>query len=250
MKPLDQPKDLRRYYEDQKVVDQYMQRRTAQPLNGLLHRRQTDFLNRVVHQRGARAVLEIACGPGRLTADMRGVALGVAVDASQPMLETARKRVGAESGNWSFLRTDAFVLPFRDHSFDAVYTCRFVRHFQAVDRERLYAEVQRVLRPGGVFLVDALNREVSYAERVRKGLDKYHIYDVLYSEAELQAELTAAGFRVAEIDGILRHFPLQRQINRLRRVRLDPVARWLINTLERIPGTQANTWMVVCETKS
>jgi|JRYF01.1.fsa_nt_gb ubiquinone/menaquinone biosynthesis C-methylase UbiE len=246
MSPIDRPEDLKTYYQDRDVVDAYMERRTAQPLNGLLHRRQVDFLNEVVRQRGARRVLEIACGPGRLTTAMRGVQQGIAVDASHPMLETARRRMDVQSGSWAFLRTDAFVLPFRDASFDLAYTLRFIRHFQDDDRRRLYAEIQRVLRPGGALILDALNRDTSYPSRLERGLDHYKIYDVLYRPGEAEAELAAAGFRIERVEGILKHFPLQRRFNRLR-FRLGWAARLAINALERLPGKRPSTWMIVCE---
>jgi ubiquinone/menaquinone biosynthesis C-methylase UbiE len=250
MKPIDQPPDLQRYYQDRAVVGAYMQRRTGQPMNGVLHRRQVQFLNRVLAERAPRAVLEIACGPGRLTAAMRSLRFGVAVDASQPMLETAQQRLNGSAGQWSFLRTDAFVLPFHDASFDAVYTLRFIRHFQPEDRQRLYGEIRRVLRPRGTFIVDALNHDVSYPTRLKRGLEHYQIYDVLYRPGELEAELRTAGFRMLAAEGMLKHFLLQRQLNRLRHIRLAPLARVLINSLERIPGNQPSTWMVVCEKSS
>lgn len=246
MKPIDSRDGLQRYYQDRQVVGSYMERRTAQPLNGLLHRRQVAFLNDVLTRRQAHAVLEVACGPGRLTAAMRGVPFGVAVDASQPMLGTAQARMNGGSGHWSFLRTDAFVLPFRAAAFDAVYTTRFVRHFQSDDRQRLYTEIRRVLRPHGAFVVDALNYDVSYPARLKRGLDHYQIYDVLYRPGEVEAELAAAGFRVLAVEGLLKHFPLQQRLNRLR-FRLGGVVRVLIDALERLPGRHPSTWMVLCE---
>jgi ubiquinone/menaquinone biosynthesis C-methylase UbiE len=247
MKPIDQPNDLQRYYEDRGVVDAYMTRRTAQPLNGVLHARQIAFLNQVVAARAPQAVLEIACGPGRLTAALRGVRFGVAVDFSPAMLETAQRRVNGSAGRWSFLRTDAFALPFRSECFDVAYSLRFVRHFQLDDRRRLYAEIRRVLRPGGTFMVDALNRLVSYPHRLRRGLDRYQIYDVLYLREELEAELGAAGFRVAAVEGMLKHFTLQQPLNRLRRLGFAGMARALIASLERLPGGNPSTWMLHCE---
>ncbi|MGD0945896.1 MAG: class I SAM-dependent methyltransferase [Candidatus Binatia bacterium] len=246
MKPIDQRADLQRYYQDRGVVGTYMQRRTGQPLNGVLHRRQVRFLNRVLATRQPHAVLEIACGPGRLTAELRGVALGVGVDASPAMLETAKRRLNGSPSRWSFLRTDAFVLPFRSEVFDAVYTLRFVRHFQLEDRRRLYREIQRVLRPRGTFIIDALNHDVSYPARLKRGLDHYQIYDVLYRPGEVEAELEAAGFRVLASEGMLKHFPLQQRLNRLR-FRLGGAARAVINALERLPGNRPSTWMVLCE---
>ena len=178
---------------------------------------------------------------------MRGVRFGVAVDASPAMLETAQRRMNGNPTRWGFLRTDAFVLPFRSASFDAVYTLRFVRHFQLDDRRRLYEEIRRVLRPHGVFIVDALNRDVSLPHRLKRGLDHYPIYDVLYRREELEAELRTAGFQIIAVEGIIRHFSLQRALNRLRRVKLGRLARALIASLERLPGDNPSTWMLLCE---
>jgi ubiquinone/menaquinone biosynthesis C-methylase UbiE len=242
--PIRQPEELKSYYQDQQVVRSYLQRRTTQPLNGLLHRRQVALLNEIVAATRPARVLELACGPGRLTAEVHGVRFGVAVDASLPMLRLARERTrGAE---WQFVRTDAFRLPFPSKTFDFVYSARFVRHFEIEHRQRLYAEILRVLAPRGMFLVDALNFETSYPARVERGLDRYQIYDVLYRPGEAEQELRAAGFRVIRTEGLLRHFPLQRRINRLR-FRLGRVARWLIEALEYVPGRQVQTWMILCQ---
>lgn len=250
MKPIDQRGDLRRYYQDRAVVGAYMQRRTAQPLNGVLHRRQVRFLNRALASRTPRTVLEIACGPGRLTAEVDGVRLGIAVDASPAMLETARQRLNGSASRWWFLRTDAFGLPFRAAAFDAVYTLRFLRHFQLPDRERLYTEIRRVLRPGGVLMIDALNRDVSLPYRMKRGVENYPIYDVLYRRDEIEAELHAAGFRVLAVESIIKHPRLQRRLNRLRHVQLDRVASVLIRSLESIPGSNPTDWMLLCEKQS
>lgn len=247
MTPIDQPTDLKRYYQNQNVVSAYMERRTAQPLNGLLHQRQVAFLNQIVAERRPQAVLEIACGPGRLTTAMRGVEFGVAIDASHPMLQTAQQRMNGSPGRWSFMRTDAFVLPFRAQSFGAVYTCRFVRHFQLADRQRLYEEIRRVLRPHGVLMLDALNRDVSLPHRLKRGIDKYHIYDVLYRRDEIEAELATAGFRVIAVESIIKHPSIQRRLNRLRRFKLGGVASALIGSVERIPGGNPTDWMLLSE---
>lgn len=249
MKPLDQADELRGYYKDKDVVAAYMRKRTAQPLNGFLHRRQVAFLNRAVAERHLGRVLEIACGPGRLTAEMEHVSQGVAVDFSPSMLQVARQRTNGSGGTWAFLRSDAFVLPFRSGSFDGVYTLRFIRHFQLEDRRRLYAEIGRILRPGGIFMVDALNREVSLPHRSARGVDSYQIYDVLYDRNELVTELEDAGFRVVTVEGILKQFGLQQPLNRLRRVRLGGLARLMIAALEMLPGDRPETWMVLCEKK-
>ena len=247
MKPIDQPSDLKSYYRDRGVVDDYMRKRTGQPLNGFLHDRQINFINDQLKKQGANRVLELACGPGRLTAEVHGIDFGLAIDASPAMLETAQRRTRDPA--WSFMRTDAFNLPFHDGSFDAVYTLRFIRHFQDDDRKRLYAELQRILRPGGVFLVDALNRDVSKPHREKKGVDSYHIYDVLYREGEVEDELRENGFVVESTEAIIKSFSIQQRLNRLRRFRIDPIARFLIEMVERFLGSQPSGWMIASKKK-
>lgn len=244
MGPICEPDRLKAFYQDRQVVDSYLTRRTAQPLNGVLHRRQVAYLNSVLARLRPLRVLELACGPGRLTAEMQGVKMGVGVDASMPMLHTASARTRSRA--WSFLRADAFRLPFLDESFDLVYTTRFIRHFDETERSKLYGEIHRLLRPTGIFIVDALNRETSLPARLERGLDRYQIFDVLYAPGEAEAELAAHGFRVLEVEGLLRHFPVQRKLNRLR-FRAKGLARWLIEMLERIPGRKPNTWMILSQ---
>jgi ubiquinone/menaquinone biosynthesis C-methylase UbiE len=224
-----------------------LRRRTAQPLNGLLHRSQVAFLNRAIRERQPKRVLEIAPGPARLTAELEYRGPGVAIDASPAMLATARSRLRRCGMDWLISRGDAFCLPFREDAFDFVYTLKFVRHFQLQDRRRLYAEIRRVLTPNGVFVLDAQNRAISLPHRQRKGLDTYRIYDVLYDREELVAELESAGFRVARITGMINHFRAQQGLNRLRRIGLAGVARSLIGAIERVPTRNPSTWMLLNE---
>ena len=247
MKPLDRSEDLQKYYQDRGVVSTYMDRRTAQPLNGLLHRRQVAFLDASLAAAAAQTVLEIACGPGRLTAAMRGVRFGVAMDASQPMLETAQQRMNGGAGQWSFLRSDAFVLPVRDASFDAVYTLRFIRHFQLDDRQRLYREIQRVLRPRGTFIVDALNRDVSLPGASAAWAGSLPDLRRALSPEEVEAELARRRVPGAGVEGHAQALPAAATPQPVAPLGLGGLARVLIDSLERLPGNRPSTWMLLCE---
>ena len=246
MRPLDQPQDLQAYYRDPQVVGSYLDRRTAQPFNGFLHASQVAFINSALRERHPNRVLEIAPGPARLTADIDPVPL-VAIDASAEMLALARRRLRARYRPCSLLQGDAFRLPFPSRSFDFVFTLKLIRHFQIEDRMRLYAEIQRVLGPGGALVMDGQNRAVSLPHRQAKGVDRYRIYDVLYDAPELVHELESAGFTVCRMGGIARHFGMQRQLNRLHRVGMGRVARRLIRLAEQLPGGNPSTWMVLAE---
>jgi ubiquinone/menaquinone biosynthesis C-methylase UbiE len=249
-RPLDQSEELQAFYRDRDVVGSYLRRRTAQPLNGVLHRGQVAFLNRALAERRPQRVLEIAPGPARLTAELAFAGTGLAVDASPQMLAVARDRLRGRPGEWLIARGDAFQLPVADHSVDLVYTTKFVRHFQRDDRNRLYAQIRRVLRPGGAFVMDAQNRAISLPHRQRKGLEKYPIYDVLYDLPELLDELQTEHFHVARVGGLVRHFGIQSRLNRLRHLRLTAIASALVRAVELVPSRSPSTWMVLCEVRS
>lgn len=243
MTPLQQPSDIKEYYQDSGVVGDYLRKRTAQPLGSILHREQVRFLNGVVASRAPRRLLEVAPGPARLSAEIQGSAQAVAAEFSPAMIEAARARVAGAPLAWRFVRADAFSLPFTDAGFDMAFTLRFVRHFSPEDRRRLYAELHRVLRPGGVLVVDAQNRAVRAAGHV----ERHVVFDELYTPDSLGRELEENGFRLRELHGIIRHHALQRRLNRLRAYRLAGLARAVISALEHVPSAEPSTWMVVGE---
>jgi len=94
----------------------------------------------------AGAALDVACGSGKLTGELRRLAtdgLVVGLDFSGRMLRVA----AVEEPGPRYVRGDGLALPFRDGTFDAVTVAFGLRNF--ADPERGLCEMRRVLRPGG-----------------------------------------------------------------------------------------------------
>ena len=111
-------------------------------------------LDRLALPPGSR-ILELGCGPGRLwlenadrcAADWRltltDYSLGMAREAHDAVTRAVPQlRITAAN-------VDAQALPFADAGFDAVIANHMLYHVP--DRQRAFAEVRRVLRPGGRF---------------------------------------------------------------------------------------------------
>jgi ubiquinone/menaquinone biosynthesis C-methylase UbiE len=100
---------------------------------------------------GAR-VVDVACGPGTLSVlAARSSCIVDALDFSPQMIEQLRPRIGtlpitARIG-------DGQDLPFGDASFDAGFSMFGLMFFP--DRAKGFAELRRVVRPGGKVLVSS-----------------------------------------------------------------------------------------------
>src|SRR5688572_27255481 len=113
--------------------------------------------------------LEIAAGTGRVTRHIRQrispEAKLIASDISGEMLAVAKKKLGHLDIDRQHI--DAHQLPFSDNSIDLVICC--FGYMFVPDKPTAFAEVYRVLRPGGHFLFttwDKLeNNPASYTSR-------------------------------------------------------------------------------------
>jgi SAM-dependent methyltransferase len=108
--------------------------------------------------------LDLACGAGRHLLEFERVGItALGLDLSSTLLEQARHN-GPEL---LLVQGDMRNLPFANGGFDVVvnFFTSFGYFAEPEDDEQVLAEIRRVLRSGGRFMLDFLN-----ADRVREGL--------------------------------------------------------------------------------
>jgi len=237
--------EIRDAYRRDAVARNYIGERFTQPLGALLHERQVAALKRVIAAHQPASVLEIAPGPARLTSELAEAfsGLGAVMDASAQMLQEAKRRLGSGT-RWRPVQGDAFNLPF-GAQFDLVYSFRLVRHFEERDRSALYRQIARVLRPGGMFVFDAVNELVSKPLR-RRSPGEYQHFDAMFRLDALKSELEAHGFTPLAFEGVQHRFPTMQRIQVLVGPRSRGLTRWLMEACDRMPAGEPLEWIVTC----
>jgi ubiquinone/menaquinone biosynthesis C-methylase UbiE len=106
-----------------------------------------DALNLAGVVEGTR-VVDVACGPGTLAllAAKRGARVS-AIDFASSMVEALRARAERDGISIECEQGDGMALPYADGTFEAAFSMFGLMFFP--DRARGFAELLRVLRPGG-----------------------------------------------------------------------------------------------------
>ena len=105
---------------------------------------------------GARA-LDIGCGGGLMAEEVARMGFAVTgVDPAVAAIEVARSHAFKSGLRIEYTTAGGESLPFPEDSFDLVYCCDVLEH--VTDPGVVIGEAARVLRAGGIFFYDTINR--------------------------------------------------------------------------------------------
>ncbi len=160
--------------------------------------------------RGLRA-LDIGCGGGFLAEEF--AALGchvVGVDPPPVSIEAARSHAAARGLDIDYRVGSGEQLPAPDSAFDLVYCCDVLEHVS--DLDRVVSETARVLKPGGLYLFDTINRALKSKVLMIKVMQQWpltritdaaiHDWDMFIKPAELAGVLNRHGLEAGEMVGL------------------------------------------------
>lgn len=152
-------------------------------------------------------ILDMGCGAGLLANDIALSGYKVTgIDLSTTSLKVAQARDVTHSVKYQM--GDVYKVPFANESFDVVTAMDLLEHVS--DPERVIAEAQRVLRPGGVFFFNTFNKNPLAWLVVIKGMEwfvkntpqDYHVYSLFINPNKLKGWLDDFGFETMSIRGI------------------------------------------------
>lgn len=148
----------------------------------------------------ARDILDLGCAGGFMAEALaeRGASV-TGIDPAEEAIETAKQRAKQVGQDIRYDTGVGEALPYDDGSFDTVVCVDVLEHVS--DLTKVVSEIARVLRPGGMFFYDTINRNpvstfaaVTVAEDLLGLLPKgTHDPKLFIKPAELVAEITNAG---------------------------------------------------------
>ncbi len=158
-----------------------------------------------------RRALDVGCGGGLLAEEFARLGFAVTgVDPSARSLEAARAHAAKTGLGIEYRQASGEALPFADGTFDVVYCCDVLEHVG--DLARVIAESARVLRAGGTYLYDTINRTPQSKLIVIKLFQEWawtsfmppHLHDwrMFIRPGELTRLLEQQGLRPAPVRGL------------------------------------------------
>jgi ubiquinone/menaquinone biosynthesis C-methylase UbiE len=149
-------------------------------------------------------LIEVGAGFGRLAGEYTGYGEVVLLDSSDVHVAAARELL-CDDARYQVVLGDALALPFPDACFDAAVCIRVLHHFRSPDQ--LIAELGRVVRPGGLLVLEYANKRnlKSIARRLLRlqdwspfqlGAVQYKPFHFDHAPVSVRRALRASGFAV------------------------------------------------------
>ena len=175
--------------------------------------------------RGAEA-LDVGCGGGILAEEFAGMGFRVTgIDPSEPSLATARRHAKSMGLPIDYRQGTGESIPFADQTFPVIYCCDVLEHVR--DLPKVMSEIYRVMKPGGVFFFDTLNRTiVSKLVAIKIWQEwkstafmppRLHEWKMFIRPEELRRLLTRAGFEFRAFRGTSPNVSIPKMISLLRK---------------------------------
>jgi len=211
---MNQRQKIMRFYQKKRQVDTFDERSERFPHQRYRNRIESNFLKRVIkrvinrHNRKIK-ILDVACGTGRFLSTLFPSKKEIeytGLDSSKAMLDKVKKKklFLDNKKNISLVLSNVEKIPFKDNTFDIIYTFHFLWHIPKEDQKKIILEMMRVLKKGGYLVFDVINKDFIWGKlkRLFKEIKTSNVYKLNLKEIQ---ELTK---REVSFEGIV-PFPVK-----------------------------------------
>lgn len=199
------------------------------------------YFKRILYRQTAnvtnKILLDVGCGGGILAEEFAELGMSVTgIDPSASSVETARRHADQSGLSIRYHVGAGEQLPFADASFDYVSCCDVLEHVEDVNA--VLAEISRVLKPGGLFFYDTVNRTwLSYLFLIKISQEwkrwaymqpDQHRFEWFIKPTELHQKMAGVGLINQQTRGMVADYNILKTLCYLRR---RVTGRWTFRQL-------------------
>jgi len=170
--------------------------------------------------------LEVGCGGGVLTEEVARMGfVTTGIDPAEPSVRVAAAHARESGLDIRYGTGTGESLPFEDRFFGVVFCCDVLEHVR--DLPKVISEISRVLKPGGVFFYDTLNRtwaSLLGAIKISQVWAPWafmppnlHVWKMFIKPREMKSLLRQNGLEWKEHRGLKPDVPIPRLLGYLRK---------------------------------
>jgi len=185
-----------------------------------------DVIQRLHVEPKGRTALEVGSGGGILTEEIAKMGFTTTgIDPADQSIVTATNHAKANRLDIKYERGIGENLPYAGASFDFVFCCDVLEHVQ--DLPKVISEISRVLKPGGVFFYDTLNRTfISKLVAIKMWQEwkrwafmppNVHVWEMFIKPEEIKSLLQKNGFDWKEHTGSQPNVSIPKMLGFLRK---------------------------------
>ena len=185
-----------------------------------------DIIKRLGIDPKGKTALEVGSGGGILAEEIARMGFIVTgIDPAEQSVVTASNHAKVSGLDIKYEKGMGENLPYTDASFDVVFCCDVLEHVQ--DLPKVISEISRVLKPGGVFIYDTVNRTfISKVVAIKIWQEwkrwafmppNIHVWDMFITPDEIKALLQKSGFEWKEHKGSSPNVSVPKMLGYLRK---------------------------------
>lgn len=162
---MSQKKRVKEIYKSADTVCDFDNEREKYLYQKYKHMIESGFLKRNLLRISKKEinVLDVACGTGRMLPEIFSLNKKIrytGVDSSRNMAKMLIRKAKKEGfdKNVKIIISDASKMPFKDNTFDLVFSYHLLWHLPKKEQGMIIREMKRVVKPNGILIFDFLNR--------------------------------------------------------------------------------------------
>ena len=175
---MSQKEKIIKIYKKEDIAKTFDRDRSKYAYEKYKHKIEANFLKKAINKVKSEniKILDIGCGTGRMLPVIFKTKKKIkysGLDTSDEMLKELRKKdvFKKQKKSIALILSDATKLPFKENTFDVVYTYHLLWHIPIRDQKKIILEMKRVVKKEGLIIFDVLNRDFIW-EKLKKYFGK------------------------------------------------------------------------------